>query len=286
MKIEHLKTFLEIAATGNFIRAAERLNVTQSTASARIKALEDQLGQPVFQRSHAGAELTPAGRQLQRYALTVVRAWEQARQEIALPAGFRRTFGIGAQVSLWERLIVKWLPWMRARQPDVALRAEADYSFSMMRQIADGLLDVGVMYRPRTRPGLVIEALMEERLVLVSTRPRKLSEGWVEDYVYVDWGDTFRAGHNEAFPQMETPALSVGLGALGLQYILENGGAGYFPLRVVRPLLADKKLYRVAKAPVFRRPAFVVYPANPADRDVLETALDGLREIAVAGKEA
>ena len=82
MKIEHLKTFLEIAGTGNFIRAAERLNVTQSTVSARIKSLEEQLGQSLFLRSHTGAELTAAGRQLQRYAMTMVRAWEQARQEI------------------------------------------------------------------------------------------------------------------------------------------------------------------------------------------------------------
>lgn len=286
MKIEHLKTFLEIAGTGNFIRAAERLNVTQSTVSARIKSLEDQLGQALFQRSHSGAELTAAGRHLQRHAITVVRAWEQARQEIALPEGFRQVFGIGAQVSLWERLILHWIPWMRARQPDVALRAEADYSQSILRQIADGLLDIGVMYHPRRRPGLVVEPLLEEHLVLVTTQRRKLQAGWLEDYVFVDWGDNFRVSHRQAFPEMETPSVSVGLGALGLQYILQNGGAGYFPLRVVRPLLAEKRLYRVAKAPVFRRPAFVVYAANPVDRALLEVALDGLREIALSEKEA
>ena len=54
----------------------------------------------------------------------------------------------------------------------------------------------------------------------------------------------------------------------------------------LRPLLAEKRLYRVAKAPVFRRPAFVVYAANPVDRALLEVALDGLREIALSEKEA
>lgn len=286
MKIEHLKTFLEIAGTGNFIRAAERLNVTQSTVSARIKSLEEQLGQSLFQRSHTGAELTAAGRQLQRYAMTMVRAWEQARQEIALPEGFRQVFGIGAQVSLWERLILKWIPWMRARQPDVALRAEADYSASILRQLADGLLDIGVMYHPRTRPGLVIEPLLEEHLVLVATEPRTMRPGWVADYVYVDWGDNFRVNHHQAFPEMETPSVSVGLGALGLQYILQCGGSGYFPMRVVRPLLAEGRLHRVAEAPVFRRPAFVVYPASPVDQTLLEVALDGLRETALSEEEA
>ena len=48
MNIENIRTFLEIAATGNFHRASERLHVTQSTVSARIKSLEDQLDRALF----------------------------------------------------------------------------------------------------------------------------------------------------------------------------------------------------------------------------------------------
>jgi DNA-binding transcriptional LysR family regulator len=90
MNIEHLRTFLEIAETGNFNRAAERLHVTQSTVSARIRTLEEQLDRSLFVRARNGAELTAAGRHFQRYALTTVRAWQQARQRIALPEGLRR----------------------------------------------------------------------------------------------------------------------------------------------------------------------------------------------------
>ena len=285
MNIEHIKTFLEIAATGNFNRAAERLNVTQSTASARIKTLEDRLDRVLFLRGRNGATLTAAGRRFHRYALSVVRAWEQARQETALPEGYRAYLGLGSQVSLWERLILKWVPWMRQAAPDVALRLEADYSDSLMRHLSDGLLDIGVMYLPRHGPGLVVETLLEERLVLVATSKRTLSAGWVEDYVYVEWGDDFRAEHSRAFPEMASPAISVGLGALGLQYILEHGGSGYFPLRVVRPLLAARRLYRVRQAPEFRRPAYVVYPTDPSDDELLQLALTGLRQVAQGERE-
>ncbi|MDA0218543.1 MAG: LysR family transcriptional regulator [Proteobacteria bacterium] len=44
MNVEQARTFLEVLATGNFNRAAERLHVTQSTVSARIRALEETLG--------------------------------------------------------------------------------------------------------------------------------------------------------------------------------------------------------------------------------------------------
>jgi DNA-binding transcriptional LysR family regulator len=280
VNIEHVRSFLEVAATGSFHRAAARLHVTQSTVSARVQGLEQRIGQPLFSRGRSGTTLTTAGRRFHRYALATVRAWERGRQETALPEGFRASLALGTQVSLWERLVLKWIPWMRAALPDVALRLEADYSPSQMQKLADGLLDIGVMYMPRHMPGLSVETLLVETLVLVSTRPREAVPDWVADYVFVDWGDDFRNEHRRAFPEMETPAVSVGLGAMGLQHILAGGGSGYFPLRAVQPLLEDTRLHRVAKAPVFQRPAYMVYSADPSDPDLLDRALEGLRQVA------
>ncbi len=280
MNIDHIRTFLEIAATGNFNRAAERLHVTQSTVSARVKSLEDRLDRALFVRGRNGVTLTAAGHRFHRYAVSAVRAWEQARHETALPEGFRASIGLGSQVSLWERLVLKWIPWMRAAAPDVALRIQADYSESQMRQLSDGLLDLGVMYTPRTTPGLIIEELLVEKLVLVSTARRSVSEDWVEDYVFVDWGPEFYAAHTKAFPDLPTTAITVGLGDLGLRSILQTGGSGYFPVRIVKPLIAQKKLFRVTKAPVFQRPAYVVYSSAPMDKPLVDLALDGLRQAA------
>ena len=280
MKIDHLLTFLEIAACGNFNRAAENLNVTQSTVSARIKTIEEQFGRPLFKRSHAGVELTSAGHHFRRYALGIQRLWQQAHQEVTLPQGYRTVLALGAQVSLWDRLILKWMPRMRQKASDVALRVEADYSNSLMRQLIDGLLDIGVMYTPRQTMGLVVDDLFEETLIAVTTRERDVTDGWVEDYVFVDWGDEFRAKHGQAFPDMEASAVSVGLGALGLQYILENGGSGYFPTRVVEPLLEQGKLYPVKGAPTARRPVYVVYTATPKHEELLQLALDELKQVA------
>lgn len=280
MKLDHVLTFLEIANCGNFNRAAENLNVTQSTVSARIKTMEEQFGRPLFKRGHNGVELTLAGHHFRRYAIGIQRLWQQAQQEVTLPSGYRTVLALGAQVSLWDRLILKWMPQMRRQAPDVALRVDADYSSSLMRQLTDGLLDIGVMYTPRQSAGLIIEDLFEETLMSVTTRKRDVSGTWVEDYVFVDWGDEFRATHSQAFPEMETPAVTVGLGALGLQYILENGGSGYFPTRVVEPLIKAGKLYPVSGAPTARRPAYVVYTASPKDEQLMTLALEELRRIA------
>lgn len=280
MNLNNIHAFIEVAATGNFNRAADNLHVTQSTVSARIKSLETDIGMALFDRGHAGARLTPAGQQFRQYALGMQQLWQQAHQAVTLRRGFHGMLGIGAQVSLWEQLILDWIPWMRLRLPNTALRIEADYSTSLMRQLHDGLLDIGVMYQPRQTPGLKVEMLLEETLVMVSTRQRALQPGWVEDYVYVDWGDVYRARHGEAFPDMETPAVSVGLGALGLQYIVRNGGSGYFPLRVVLPKIEAGQLFRLEGAPVIHRPAYVVYRASHREPEVQRMALEGLRQIA------
>ena len=63
--------------------------------------------------------------------------------------------------------------------------------------------------------------------------------------------------------------------------MLENGGSGYFPLRVVEPLMEAGQLYRVRHAPSMQRPFYVVYTAQPKDHTVLQHGLEELRRIAV-----
>lgn len=81
MDITLLRTFLDVAATGSFVTASERLFVTQSAVSLRIQRLEDSLGRPHFIRSKSGAELTTAGVAFERYAASIIRVWEEAAGE-------------------------------------------------------------------------------------------------------------------------------------------------------------------------------------------------------------
>jgi DNA-binding transcriptional LysR family regulator len=89
METELARTFLTVVAAGNFVSAAERLHVAQSTVSARIRALEEQLACSLFIRNKAGTRLTPAGRQFQKHAAVLVRTVERARQDAGIAAGYR-----------------------------------------------------------------------------------------------------------------------------------------------------------------------------------------------------
>jgi LysR family transcriptional regulator, flagellar master operon regulator len=278
MDINLARTFLEIVATGNFMRAAERLHVTQTAISARVRTLEELLGRKLFVRNKSGASLTPAGEQFLRYAQTLVQVWERARHQVAVPPGRRAVVTVGGELSLWNPLLLDWLLWMRHAAPQLALRAEVGLPESLVNQVAEGILDIAVVYAPHQRPGLSIELLMEEKLVLVTTSRRGQPQR-ATDYVFVDWGPDFAARHNLAFPQLSNAGTFIGLGPLGLQYILEAGGSGYFRMNVVRPYLKNRRLRLVAGAAEFAYPAYAVYSEN-ADAQVVTPALVGLRHVA------
>ncbi len=278
MDISLARTFLAICETGNFVKASEQLYVTQSTVSARIKLLEDLLGQQLFTRSKAGAQVTAAGAQFKPFAEKLLQTWEQARHDVGLPDDFVRVLTIGAEFSLWEHLLVQWIPWIRGAVPDLAISADVGSSGYLMRQLIDGLLEIVVTYTPQHRTGLVIDKLMEEELVLVAT-DKSTAGPYGDDYVYVDWGPEFRIDHADAFPERAPPILSVTYGPLALQHILANGGVAYLPLRLVRPLVKERRLFVVKAAPVFLRPVFVAH-LESAEGERFETAIQGLRYVA------
>jgi DNA-binding transcriptional LysR family regulator len=277
MDTELARTFLSVVAAGSFVKAAERLFVTQSTVSARIQALEEHLRCQLFVRNKGGTTLTPAGKQFQKHAVSLLRTLEQARQDVGVPQGFRASLTIGARIGLWDSLLLKALATMRAEAPDVALRAEIGLEEDLMLGLVEGRVDIGVMYTPQSRPGLAVEPLLEEKLVLVSTEPAEESPFGAR-YVYIDWGPEFRAQHSASFPEFAGPGLSTNVGWLGLQQILEVGGAGYFPWRLVSEHVATRRL-RELDAPVFRLPAYLVYPLE-RDESAFDPALEILRRIA------
>lgn len=276
MDIELARTFVEIVSTGSFIKAAERLHVAQTTVSARVRLLEQQLGRPLFVRNKGGATLTPAGEQFLRFAPTFVQLWQRARQQVAVPEGHRAVLTMGSEVSLWQPLLVDWVRMMRRSHPDIALRVHVDVPQDLITHVAAGLVDIAIMYAPQHRPGLEVDLLLEEELVLVTT---DLDTYQADDpkYVHVEWGSDFSLHHGVSFPDT-TPSLIANLGPLALNYVLLEGGSGYFRMHAVQPYLESGQLHLVPGAPHFSFPVYAVHSTN-ADATTLGAALTVLRSV-------
>jgi LysR family transcriptional regulator, flagellar master operon regulator len=119
--------------------------------------------------------------------------------------------------------------------------------------------------------------LMDGKLVMVTSAPDGIMTR--ERYIYVDWGLTFAANHQAAFPELGSPPVSISLGPLALTYLLTVGGSGYFRIGTVNQFLAEGRLRRVNGTPEFSYSAYAVY-ATRHDGDVINRVRDGLRAVA------
>jgi len=275
MDIDLARTFLEIVRGGSFVAAAMRLHLTQTAITARVHKLETRLGCRLFVRNRAGARLTADGERFVSYASQLVQTWEAARRELPLPHGYGDLLTLGADVSLSSPLMLGWVRRLRQAIPSHAVRSEVGPGDLLQERLDLGVLDAALVYQPEYRPGLQVEQLLEEKLVQVALRAEP------EPYIYVDWGPAFRRQHDAALPELARTPLYFSLGPLALQYLLQEGGRGYFRARVVQRHLDEGVLRRVERAPEFAYPIYLVY-SRAKDSPLLQRAFELLREVAGA----
>ena len=275
MDINQARTFLMVAETGSFVETARRMNLTQSTVSARIKSLETLLGRALFERSKLGATLTSAGEQFRKHALAIVRVWQHAQLDIGLTQQHRDHLAAGAPHGLWDGFLLRWVSWMRRDIPDIAISATAGQAQVLNQRLVEGTLDLAVMYRPVPPPGLAMEHLFDEQFVLV-TRGRAQPRRVMHDYLAINWGPEFQLDHDAAYPDQSAPGLQLDLGSASLDYLLAHEGSSYVPLRLAKSYLARDRLRLNKRARKFVYPVHMVYP-EARDEEAFEPLLQGLR---------
>ncbi len=285
MDVVLAQTFMTVLDTGNFVAAARRLNVTQSTVSARIKSLEDSLGHTLFERSKSGARLTPAGVQFRRHAATFLRVWQHARLEVGLAEAHRSHLTVTAQMSLWDAFLLVAFGHLRRAHPDLALTGRIADAGASMQALNEGTADLAIQYRPVHPPGIAVEHLFDDGLVLVTSRARPQDQPAAADYVFVNWGPEFAADHAQSFPELANTGLHLDLGVLGVSYLLQNYATGYFPERTVAPLIEAGQIAVVPGSRRFTYPVFAAYP-DVEPHPLLGLVLEALRAQAAAVEAA
>lgn len=263
MNIAAFQTFLAVVQTGNLSKAAELLNITQSTVTTRLDVLEETLGQKLLVRSRRGAELTKAGFAFQRHAELMVQSWEQARKTVGLPRGFSGLFSFACHFDLWEEAGARWLDQVRAAHTDLALETWSGDLSDIRRWLASGLADAALTPEPLTSTDLAAREMMQDRLVQVSTVHRP-AQDWDPAYIYVDLGAEFRRQHSLAWPGDETAHMTFGCSRWALDYLLEKGGSAYLPARLAAPHVRQARLHPVEGSPEFSRPLYLVWRKESA----------------------
>ncbi|SDG77690.1 DNA-binding transcriptional regulator, LysR family [Vibrio xiamenensis] len=269
-----LKTFLEVSQTRNFAKAADKLCVSPSTISARIRQLEEHLGISLFTRKHHQVLLTPAGERMERHAHFILQAWDRAYEDTALSEKHKRRLVIAGVASLWDVFLQRWLNDIYRDFPTLGIRAEESTPLRVVDKLEKGMIDLGFLYEPPLIKGIAVEEITKVQLQLVSSEPEQNVEHAIgEGYIRVEWGKTFATLHESFFPQRLLARARVNSGGIALSLIRYCGGAAYLPTSVVSPLLASGELHSVADAPNIEMKAYAAYHVRSEQSELVKELL-------------
>ena len=163
-----LRTFLVVVRTGSLTKAARELNATQPTVSLQLRAIQKFLGKQIFDRDGTGLRLTPAGEKLRRYADEVLGGLRALQQDIAALDGvIAGPLGVGATFIVSRYVLPSTLFRFREQFPDVNVHLHMDLPEPLFQALATNTLDVICYLKVRTPPGLTVEPVGVDELVIV-----------------------------------------------------------------------------------------------------------------------
>ncbi len=252
MNITSLQTFLAIVETGSLVRASQKMNVTQSTVTARLKTLEDELGQILLNRQKSGTTLTPAGTKLLRYARVMTGLWRQAKFETGLPAGLSSVCTFGCDPGLWHGPGKAFFEGVTSGHPEMAVSVHQGNSRDLEEWLGAGLVDVILTYDSVARGHQTVHPLPPEELVLYSDHPDTPIKADPK-YIFVDHGEDYRRAHGETYHDAGTARVSFDSARWGLEHLLARGGSAYLPRALAAPLVTQGVLHELTEAPVYLR---------------------------------
>lgn len=262
MQSELIDTFLDLVETRSFHRTADRLNVTQSTISARVVAMEDAVGARLFTRSRAGTNLTTEGLKFESHARGMRHAWTEAQRAVTATGNKALNLRIGIQHDLatgeMGQQIGIWIAAFRKALPECGFYIEPDYSAQMCADIARGSLDFAVIYTPQMGADLHIASLGEVNYRLISSQGSKRADLSPDSYIRAAYSAAFDTIHAATLPEMAGAALASGQNAAMVGLLMAMGGAGFVMEDSAAALVASGRFAYVMDVQAISQPVFGV----------------------------
>lgn len=166
MEIDQLRYFLKVAEVGNFTKAASEAGISQPALSRSIQRLEDELGQPVFERKTRSLSLTDAGVLLQSRAQQIMNLIADTKSEIC-DDGQTGRVRIGVIPTIAPYLLPKVLGQFSAEFPDASVLVREETTDKLLKSCSQGEIDLGILALPIPARYLEFEKLFDEELLLV-----------------------------------------------------------------------------------------------------------------------
>ena len=163
-----LKVFRVVASHLNFSRAAEELLLTQPAVTQQIKALEEQYGVPLFDRSGGKGNLTPSGNALLPFVNRLKEISDEAYAAVARASGkLAGQLAVGASQTIAQYLLPAFIAGFLRENPRVSISAMSGNTDEILQALAARRIEIALIEGPALRKDVHLEPFMEDHIVLV-----------------------------------------------------------------------------------------------------------------------
>lgn len=168
MDVRQLRNFVAIVDSGSVSKAADRLHIAQPSLSAQLRGLEEELQTQLLLRSAQGVTPTEAGKALYRHARVVMRQMEQIRQEVREGGGSESgPVAVGFPTTIAAILAVPLFTRVREQYPGIRLQIFESMSGYIGELLANGRLDLAMLFRDSETRGISVMPLFDEALYVL-----------------------------------------------------------------------------------------------------------------------
>ncbi len=174
VELQQLEQFVAVARARNFTRAAEELHLSQSALSRAIQKLEDQMGEPLFERKPREVVLTDLGELLLVRAKEILRLVEDTFAELS-DAGSNGRIRLGAIPTIAPYFLPELLRSFGDAHPNISVVVQEDTTENLIKRCSHGEIDLAILALPITAKYLELEPLFDEELLLVVPESHELA---------------------------------------------------------------------------------------------------------------
>jgi DNA-binding transcriptional LysR family regulator len=168
VNLSSLRTFLAVAKFQGITRALGEVHLTQPAVSRQIQGLEEYLGTKLFLRKGRYLDLTESGHVLQQYSIRVFQLLTEAQEEIdGLKGLIRGHLRISAASTVGIYIIPDLLGEFKSQYPGIEISLTISNKEEVLRQVKDGIVDLGFAGLPIPHRELAMEPYMEDDMVLI-----------------------------------------------------------------------------------------------------------------------
>lgn len=251
MNDREVKTFVELAHMHNFSRTAEKLYLSQTTITTRIKSLEQELGGPLFIRNTHTVELTPAGHQFLPFAERLCALIEEGRQSVNFTRRFNRFLSVAAPESVWTDPFIRSFGRLADAHKEICFKIICAHSSDIIQGILNGSVDIGFSLRRPMYTNISARPFFSSNFYLVANPDIPLPAERVTPenislfpLISTRWSQAFQEWFGAYYPP-NTHIMEVNQVSILIKFLLAGSGISFLPERSAREYFDSKRLISI-----------------------------------------